>query len=74
MVRRTPKTRREYRDVLPGPSRSEQYQIPAGWNPLDDYRAANPSWRPPSIGTEFHIAAVRYSCSCARCGASRAPA
>ncbi|MEV7353804.1 hypothetical protein [Kitasatospora sp. NPDC091276] len=36
MARRAPK--REYREVVTGPSKSELQRPPAGWSPLDDYR------------------------------------
>lgn len=72
MARRTPK--REYREVVTGPSKSELQQAPAGWNPLDDYRAANAADRAPSVGAFLQIAAVRSSCSCVNCVARRGTA
>ncbi|MFJ7909053.1 hypothetical protein [Kitasatospora sp. NPDC096204] len=72
MARHTPK--REYREVGTGSSKAELQQPPASWNPLDDYRAANPAGQAPSVGTLLQIAAVRAFCACADCVARRAAA
>ncbi|MER7705082.1 hypothetical protein ABTX81_19585 [Kitasatospora sp. NPDC097605] len=69
MARRSPK--REYREVVSGPSKSESNRPPADWNPLDDYRAANAAGQAPSAGTPLQIAAVRSTCTCRDCAARR---
>ncbi|WP_405003003.1 hypothetical protein OHV13_00225 [Kitasatospora purpeofusca] len=70
MARRAAK--REYREVVTGPSKFELRRPPAGWNPLDDYRAANAAGRAPSLGTLLQIAAVQSLCACADCARRRA--
>ncbi|MET8542600.1 hypothetical protein ABZW03_18375 [Kitasatospora sp. NPDC004799] len=62
---------RQYREVVTGPSKSESNRPPAGWNPLDDYRAANAAGQAPSAGTLLQIAAVRSTCTCPACTARR---
>ncbi|MFB7666876.1 hypothetical protein ACFC1R_23500 [Kitasatospora sp. NPDC056138] len=69
MARRNPK--REYREVVTGPTRFELAVLPAGWNPLDDYRAARAAEQPLSVGTRLQIDAVRSTCSCRDCTARR---
>ncbi|MFD0400131.1 hypothetical protein ACFVHI_18875 [Kitasatospora sp. NPDC127121] len=69
MVRRNPP--RVYREAVTGPSKSELQRAPAGWNPLDDYRAANVAGRALSVGGEIQIAAVRSWCTCPRCRVHR---
>ncbi|MER7705434.1 hypothetical protein ABTX81_21395 [Kitasatospora sp. NPDC097605] len=72
MARRTPK--REYREVVTGPSKSELSLPPAGWSPLDDYRAANPAGRAPSVGSLLQRDAVLSTCPCRDCSARRSAA
>ncbi|MEV7777535.1 hypothetical protein [Kitasatospora sp. NPDC088351] len=69
MAKRTPK--REYREVVTGPSKFELTRLPAGWNPLDDYRAANAAGQAPTVGARLQIDAVRATCPCSDCRARR---
>ncbi|MER7848932.1 hypothetical protein ABTZ03_33900 [Kitasatospora sp. NPDC096077] len=69
MARRNPK--REYREAVTGLSKFERQRLPAGWSPLDDYRAARAAERAPSVGMLLQIAAVRSVCSCVGCEARR---
>ncbi|GAA1403163.1 hypothetical protein GCM10009639_47490 [Kitasatospora putterlickiae] len=69
MARRTPA--RVYREVVTGLAKHELTQLPAGWNPLDDYREARAADRAPSVGMLLQIAAVRSTCPCRNCVAHR---
>ena len=53
------------------PSKAERYVLPAGWDPLAEYRAANAAGRAPSQGEIVQEAAVRSSCICRGCVARR---
>ncbi|WP_030246851.1 hypothetical protein [Streptomyces sp. NRRL S-350] len=69
MARHTPK--REYHEVVTGPSKYELSRAAAGWNPLDDYLAAIAAGQAPSMGTVLQNAAVRSTCPCRDCVARR---
>ncbi|MFD4885624.1 hypothetical protein [Kitasatospora sp. NPDC058402] len=64
MARRPP---RVFREVVTGPTKVEKANPPAGWNPLDDYRAAQAIDRGRSPGDLLQIAAVKSTCSCKDC-------
>ncbi|MGW4384851.1 hypothetical protein [Kitasatospora sp. NPDC004531] len=67
----TRKTPRVYRDPGPGPAKAERYRLPEGWDPLDDYRAANAAGRARTLGEAVQESAVRSSCRCRNCIARR---
>ncbi|WP_031066963.1 hypothetical protein [Streptomyces sp. NRRL WC-3742] len=69
MARRAPK--REYREVAAGPSKYELLRLPPGWSPLDDYRAAKAAGQAATVSTQLQIDAVRATCPCPNCTASR---
>ncbi|MFE2107425.1 hypothetical protein ACFXAF_16330 [Kitasatospora sp. NPDC059463] len=56
---------------MTGPSKGEANRPPVGWNPLDDYRAANPAGSPLSVGSQLQREAVLSSCVCRDCKARR---
>ncbi|MER8099307.1 hypothetical protein [Kitasatospora sp. NPDC094016] len=57
---------------MTGPSKFERQRLPAGWSPLDDYRAASAAERAPSVGTLLQVDAVRSTCVCPNCTTRRA--
>ncbi|WP_316528132.1 hypothetical protein [Kitasatospora brasiliensis] len=65
MTRRHPP--KLYQEVVIGPAQSPVAQAPADWNPLDDYKAANPPGQALSAGALLQNAAVRSLCSCRNC-------